>query len=328
MNGLPDTYLYSGSWGVQMELQDGKHKDPSSWFSYEPKFASNSFQGPTHGLYVTMPQLQTQNSPDHPIGNTIILYNITTTNTDPPINLGPGSWVGAGDTSSTIQQLQTLPFGINLGRENIFNGGLVFGGSYDSNRVAGNASWIKMGDAKGSAPNNDMSELLSTGRQKMNVNVQQGYLENNATVPTTIAFNSEGSGAGLQLPSGYQCGFDLYIRFNSSAQAPGLLIPGNLTDGSGGKYSTKCNVTRDSNGPMILGNTFFQAVYTYADQDGKTMYMTNANQFDLPIAPKVFDANAALTLVANGPQKTIATNKVEPWMLMVWMPFLGILSSL
>ncbi|KAF2235889.1 hypothetical protein EV356DRAFT_499111 [Viridothelium virens] len=85
------------------------------------------------------------------------------------------------------------------------------------------------------------------------------------------------------------CGNDMTITINGGDAT--IIIPGNITSSPDRCY-TRISSDPDSQ-TMVLGQPFLQAAYAYFDQDG-SIWVTQANQYDLPVNPQPFDPNAAL----------------------------------
>jgi hypothetical protein len=219
---------------------------------------------------------------------------VITTNGDPTIVLGSNSALnltGAGLPVELI--IPTVPFGVNFGHINIWNGSVTLGGRYDASRI-NSTSWTLVPE---SASGN--STFLKDGTQKTNVTLTfRGHSE---SFPAILDINHD----AIILPSSFNCSYNviesLVVRINSPNTSDPMLnvvIPSNLT------ASTDRCIQLQENDPnnhkVILGRPFFQATYAYVDKEGQ-VYLAAAHQYDLGIDAQPFNPTATMTPAASPP---------------------------
>ncbi|KAL1984890.1 hypothetical protein VTN96DRAFT_8549 [Rasamsonia emersonii] len=224
--------------------------------------------------------------------------------------------------SSTNETLPTVPFGLNLGYAGKWNGSLVFGGSYDENRIYWQMSWAIIPETS-----NGQGTFLSTGKQTIGsvalrlyeyqpdlspppnfdgypfgTSMDAGIV---AQAPAILDFSSE----ELVLPSQAWCGRNITLEFNDDVKnmSGGWFTPfkipilDELTSSPG-----RCSGPKDTNNstpPMILGKPFFQSTYLYVDTNGD-VYYSAVNRWDLPPNPVPFNASAFLKPPSPPPSAT------------------------
>lgn len=235
-------------------------------------------------------------------GNSIQLVR----NNNDSLVLGTNSFFNITSSSSLgWASTATVPFGINLGHNEIWNGSLVLGGSYDANRIT-SGSWALIPESS------QNGTFITTGQQNLtNATLE---LPNTAeqdlqVYPAVIDFNNE----AIILPKDINyCASDFVVKLNILLQnaaaetTPGtleVLIPGNIKSSPGRcKSSSSASV-------LVLGKPFFQAAYIMVPNPSGQVWLINAHQCDLPPQPEPFSTQAALT-AASAP--TSATPTASP----------------
>ncbi|KAL9084825.1 MAG: hypothetical protein Q9165_007893 [Trypethelium subeluteriae] len=200
----------------------------------------------------------------------------------PQVFLGPNA--NYSDTNSS-NIVPTTPFGINLGQAGVWNGSLTLSGSFDVNRIA-SKSWMQL------RTSGDGGYFSESGSRNTSGTIQ--WMGSSTDAEFALDFNSE----AIVLPVSANtsdgmgrspCGNDMTITINGGDA--NIIIPGNITSSPDRCY------TRNSSNPgfqtTVLGQPFLQAAYAYFDRDG-SIWVTQANQYDLPVNPQPFDPNAAL----------------------------------
>lgn len=200
----------------------------------------------------------------------------------PQVILGPNSNYSDTNSSTTVR---TTPFGINLGQAGVWNGSLTLSGTFDVNRIA-SPKWMRLRTP------GDGSFFIGKG-QKTTPGIIQG-VNSSADTNFELDFNSD----AIVLPSPQDtsangsvpaCGNDMTVIINGGEAT--IFVPGNVTNSPDRCYTRNSS---DSNlQTVVLGRPFLQAAYAYFDEDG-SIWVTQANQYDLPVNPQPFDSNAAL----------------------------------
>ncbi|KAF2017510.1 hypothetical protein BU24DRAFT_151907 [Aaosphaeria arxii CBS 175.79] len=183
-----------------------------------------------------------------------------------------------GYNESDPVNVTTVPFGLNIGRKDVFNGSISLNGNYDANRI-NSTSWINLGLQK---------SFLERGTLNVTANVHsmngKKVIETNATT-ILIDFNSP----AITLPKGHNC-TDLHISSLDSNSASSIHISDYLI-----ANETRCQVSSNDgeNSKVILGRPFFQATYLYAEKDG-SVFLAQANDYKLPPKAEKFDKQGKL----------------------------------
>ncbi|GIC86443.1 uncharacterized protein Aud_002815 [Aspergillus udagawae] len=239
--------------------------------------------------------------------------NLSVTQNDRHIlNLGNDSHLTV--TASGIDKntpIRTVPFGLNLGHKDEWNGSLAVGGIYDANRLTDDAtSWISIAETM-----NNNGTFLQTSKQTLSAVILRVWKYNPGSSGTNTSINAKVKRSGpfsisdesepsivyparldltsdsLILPQDW-CGRNITLEINmfpnrvASVSSSILIgIPGNLTDSS-----SRCSFEQNTE-EIILGRPFFQAAYLYVDVTGEVRILP-ANQYDLPPKPIPFNATA------------------------------------
>ena len=178
--------------------------------------------------------------------------------------------------SSTNKTIPTLPFGLNLGRAGHWSGSLVFGGDYDSNRVAAD-TWTIITASDSFISTGNISPWLQL-KQGASKDAGDGYF-------TNIALNED----VIRLPAEYDCGSDIYIEspqtLDSWVTLPSYFMTGRCTVGARGT----------SDDPVVLGVPFFQATYTFVSHNG-AVWAVQAHGLNLGPFPDQFVPTAAVRI--------------------------------
>lgn len=286
----------SSPWGVQVQNSTPTNGLDPPLVLYEI-VVSNSTVPDAPGGYTGCQQasLNIVKSQGLPVGSPIpLLAEPSTTNT---LVLGSNSSLEAGgrdaDDCPNIVVVPTVPFGLNLGREGAWDGSVMLGGWFDSNRVA-STSWFLV-------PESSTSTILQGGQQVVTVTI--------ASVPVsaTLDFNHD----SLVLPSSIPCNSNITITFAPSVD---ITIPSSLTSGS------RCSSS--GSGPATLGRPFFQAAYAYVDTAGQ-VFLTAANQYNLSVFPAEFQANATLQVPASPTTAAAPTSTTKKSAAATWRGRLG-----
>jgi hypothetical protein len=213
---------------------------------------------------------------------------VVTTNGDPTIVLGSNSTLNLTGTGLPAELLiPTVPFGINFGLINTWNGSVTLGGRYDANRI-NSTSWTLLPEYPNGNPT-----LLQYGQQEARVTLT--YQGRSESFPAVLDINYY----AIDLPSDFNCSDtsveSLVVGINNPNVSEPILniaIPSNLINSP-----DRC---MQLNGEVILGAPFFQAAYTYVDKDGH-VYLAAAHQYDLDIDAQPFNPTATMTPVAPPP---------------------------
>ncbi|GCB21715.1 hypothetical protein AAWM_04600 [Aspergillus awamori] len=225
--------------------------------------------------------------------NTLLLSQDTSLNITSTIN----------KTNSTT--IPSLPVGLNLGLQDKWNGSIVLGGNYDSNRIYDEPHWQTTPET--SAGN---TSFIDTGMLDISAVILQLYTTPNATasskdaeypfggtsvqetsktLPAMLDFNSE----FLSVPDESWCGRNISIVFNPDSESyPIFDIPvwAELVP------KERCQV---SSGEVVLGRPFFQAAYVYVNSAGD-VYFSSITTEDVDVATKPFDLHVQLSEAVNG----------------------------
>lgn len=186
----------------------------------------------------------------------------------------------SGNSISTVNDtFSTLPFGINLGLANAYDGSLVFGGSYDANRVAYQATWQKL-------PGNS-SDFLGSGRQEYTDGIRVGSPPSGSSQRVILDFQQEAVVITAGAATGVHCGQTLQIRLGDGqpVSIDASLLP------TLGRCSESDSAVQD--GSVLLGRPFFQAVYLYANSD-MSLYFAQAGKMSMSPNPTQFAPDQAL----------------------------------
>ncbi|PWY93072.1 hypothetical protein BO94DRAFT_622263 [Aspergillus sclerotioniger CBS 115572] len=215
------------------------------------------------------------------------------------------------DTSLTItttesnSTLSTLPVGINLGFANHWNGSLVLGGNYDSNRIynephwqttpetsSGNSSFITTGIQDISAVTINLFSIPNTTTPTTSYPFGSSSIESSTSaIPAILNFTSE----TISVPDSTYCGRNISIIFNPTEEAyPEFDIPvwGDLIP-----EGSRCEV--NSKGKFVLGRPFFQAAYLYVSAEGD-VYFSSVTRENVGVSPRGFDLHVRLSQVVEG----------------------------
>ncbi|PYH70920.1 uncharacterized protein BO88DRAFT_442378 [Aspergillus vadensis CBS 113365] len=206
-------------------------------------------------------------------------------------------------TNSTT--IPSLPVGLNLGLQNKWNGSVVLGGNYDSNRIYDEPHWQTTPET--SAGN---TSFIDTGMLDISAVILQLYTTPNATtssedaeypfggtsvqetsksLPAMLDFNSE----VLSVPDESWCARNISIVFNPDSESyPIFNIP--VWDELVPKE--RCQV---NSGKVVLGRPFFQAAYVYVNSAGD-VYFSSITTDDVDVATKPFDLHVQLSEAVNG----------------------------
>ncbi|GKZ24379.1 hypothetical protein AbraCBS73388_011190 [Aspergillus brasiliensis] len=209
----------------------------------------------------------------------------------------------ANKTNSTT--IPSLPVGLNLGLQDKWNGSLVLGGNYDSNRIYDEAHWQTTPET--SAGN---TSFIDTGMLDISAVILQLYTTPNETtssedaeypfggtsvqetsksLPAMLDFSSE----FLSVPDDSWCGRNISIVFNPDSESyPVFDIPvwGELVP------KERCEVSGDR---VVLGRPFFQAAYVYVNSAGD-VYFSSITTDDVAVATKPFDLHVQLSEAVSG----------------------------
>jgi hypothetical protein len=195
--------------------------------------------------------------------------------------------------------IPTVPFGINFGHINIWNGSVILGGRYDANRI-NSTSWALLPESA-----NGNSTFLKDGTQKVNVTLT--FRGRSESFPATLDINHD----AIVLPSSFNCSNAVVESLavgvnspNSSDPILNVVIPSNLTS------STDRCIQLAENDPnnniVLLGRPFFQATYAYVDKEGQ-LYLAAAHRYDLGIDAQPFNPTATMTPAASPPPRPSPT---------------------
>ncbi|RAK98140.1 uncharacterized protein BO80DRAFT_504265 [Aspergillus ibericus CBS 121593] len=233
-----------------------------------------------------------------PTSNTLLLGKDTTLTITSP------------NTTNTTT-LSTLPVGINLGLANHWNGSLVLGGNYDSNRIYNEPHWQTTPET---SSNN--STFITTGLQSLSAVTLNLYTTPNTTTTTSSSSSSELYPFGtstlqssttplpallnftsetITVPSLSWCNRNISIIFNPTEEAyPEFDIPiwGDLIPAG-----ERC-VVMDT-GVVVLGRPFFQAAYLYVAAEGN-VYFSSVTREDRPVVTREFDLHVRLSEAVEG----------------------------
>lgn len=239
--------------------------------------------------------------------------------------LGPNSSLGLSQSKDTVP---TVPFGLNLGRDEVWNGSVMFGGSYDENRIYGQTGWASV-----PAASNGKGTFLSSGKQAVgSVAIRLFHYDASGALPAGSAgwpFGTSMDGGvvkqvpalldftsdSLILPNPKWCGMNISLEFNvdvtntSSGYYGTFSIPilDQLTSSSA-RCSADDSIGANSSAPaMTLGKPFFQSTYIYVDTHGD-LYFSAVNRWDFPIKAVPFDATALL----NPPTPPASATQTSP----------------
>ena len=188
------------------------------------------------------------------------------------------------DTNSSTS-VRTTPFGINLGQDGVWNGSLTLSGTFDVNRIA-SPKWMPL------RISGDKNYFTSSAQKNASGTIQA--INSSMDTDFELDFNSEA--IVLPAPADHPsngpvpaCGNDMTVIFNGGETT--IFIPGNLTESPDRCYTR--NRSDPNSQAMILGRPFLQAAYAYFDENG-AIWVTQANQYNLPVNPQPFDSDAAL----------------------------------
>ncbi|KAI9696177.1 MAG: hypothetical protein M1820_008245 [Bogoriella megaspora] len=200
-------------------------------------------------------------------------------------NLFLGSNSSYQDAASSAM-IPTAPCGVNFGQKGVWNGSLTLMGVYDANRIA-SKSWKQLRPVTGA------DYFLEEGHNVFLAKIQGPATTMNTTIEVDLQSDAivlPSSQTSTAVGPKWMCGNDMEVTFNNGEAS--IIIPGNLTKSPDRCYTRS---TTDPNSQITtLGRPFLQAAYLYFDKNGST-WMTQANQYDLPVDPQPFDAEAELT---------------------------------
>ena len=200
----------------------------------------------------------------------------------PQLVLGPDTSYPDANSSASVA---TVPFGINLGQAGVWNGSLTLSGTFDVNRIA-STRWSRL-------PVPGSGDYFTSDEQSSVPGLVQ-LQGSSAETQFQFDFNSEGiilpaSESDLDGENNPVCGKDMTLVMNGGETT--ILLPGNVTSPPDRCFDG--NTTGSLSHTIILGRPFLQAAYAYFDQDG-SVWVTQANQYNLPVNPQPFSSDAAL----------------------------------
>lgn len=291
----------SAPWGVDVSAitSDGR-PDPNSNTLRHLAFSSNSSLSPqdvtsTQSIYSSA----TSYGPDNSQSQMWIPAIGGNLNLGPNNNLTVSTpTTSSGSTISIVNNSFTaLPFGLNLGRANAWNGSLVFGGSYDTNRLADRA-WHKLPGA----PN---SFFVVSGREEIGSssgpNVTVGRPPPGTQQRVILDFTSDAVTLTPGASVGSNCGQSLPIAISGASWS---------IDGALLQAPNRCTQNDPSvpDGTVILGKPFFQATYLYADADS-SLYIAQAGSMNLPPNPTPFASSQPIKSAPSSPPAPSPSSK-------------------
>jgi hypothetical protein len=180
-------------------------------------------------------------------------------------------------------EVPTVPFGLNLGFKDNWNGSVTFNGYYDANRV-NSTSWIPLHDSEVG----DYANFLHEGSIQFRARVRSEGHEEPEEFHVTLSFNQP----HIVLPKSLACSALSIEPVNANPTYP-ITIPNYLISNK-----ERCSV-RDSDETeyertaINIGRSFFQAAYIYAQRNA-SVYIAQANDYDLPSRMERFDAKQIL----------------------------------
>lgn len=177
----------------------------------------------------------------------------------------PASKLWATPVVLISQLFKLFLFGFNFGNYSVSNGSLMFGGWYDSNRIA-SSSWILLPDST----NN--SGFLDVGKLDVESTYWNGSTFNTTNV--TLDFNNPKLEFPFWDPTWDYCTENSFSFKDAQGKSVNITIPLDLAD-------TDC-ITEEANPSLsipALGWPFFRAAYVYVDENGKA-YIAAANYND------------------------------------------------
>ena len=198
----------------------------------------------------------------------------------PRIVVGPNANYTDANTSASVP---TIPFGINLGQNGVWNGSLTLSGTFDVNRIA-STRWMQLRSSSSEGYLSGNGQNGSGTIQGINSPIHTDF-ELDFNSEAIILPNPESIGGGSDLA----CGNDLTFIMNGGEVS--IRIPGNITNAADRCYIR--NTSDQQSQVTVLGRPFLQAAYAYFDDNG-SIWVTQANQYDLPVNPQPFDSVAAL----------------------------------
>lgn len=214
-------------------------------------------------------------------------------NSQEKIILGSNSHINISTSSDSIGKISTptVPFGLNLGHNENWNGSLVLGGDYDANRVTSGV-WNLVNESA-----NGNSTFLTSGQQSLST-VTLKFKSTNSSTEAVETYNAiiDLNSDAIALPTNAgiglcEAGFSIVLKTISgqtkNAENVTIAIPADLTSPSG-----RCNIDND-NSSITLGRPFFQAAYVYVDTKGE-LWFNPAHQTNLPPNPSPFNSTQTL----------------------------------
>ncbi|KAF2489261.1 hypothetical protein BU16DRAFT_531585 [Lophium mytilinum] len=214
---------------------------------------------------------------------------------DQTVLLGPNSHLNVTSPDKDNLASSTVPFGLNLGRNSTWNGSITLNGYYDAARI-NSTSWISVDPY---TRINGNTTILSSGMQIVEIFLRgRNPSISSRARNATFDFNSD----AIVLPNGFDCGDNIAVNIisdtNDALVNYDIAVPGYLMDAEG-----RCRTHKHSDDDLAditLGRPFFQAAYAYVNETG-ALFLAQANDYDLPIDAKQFDASAALAPPASPP---------------------------
>ncbi|KAI9654777.1 MAG: hypothetical protein M1821_005771 [Bathelium mastoideum] len=270
-------------WGLNVSVLTGGSESFQSIYQVfiggVPLNSSAGAERPSSTSSTHQPQVTAVSSVLQQDNGEISAINIINDGT-PQIILGPNATYPDTNTSASVQ---TIPFGINLGQAGTWNGSLTLSGTFDVNRIA-STKWMRLpisGDFFASGEQDSLPGSIRLTSSSTDTQFELDLNSDAIILPASENASDDGSSPA--------CGEDMTIIMNGGDTT--ILLPGNVTNSPSRCY------TRDSSDPLAktttLGRPFLQAAYAYFDQDG-SVWVTQANQYDLPVNPQPFDSSAAL----------------------------------
>ncbi|KAF2180405.1 hypothetical protein K469DRAFT_714786 [Zopfia rhizophila CBS 207.26] len=207
---------------------------------------------------------------------------MTGANNDDVLNLGTTSNLTASANGTADTDVQTVPFDINVGTKDVLSGSITLSGYYDANRINA-TSWIPL-------PKSKDSPFLNNGITQFNIHVynKDSKTNTNTTRTATLDFNND----TIVVPSSYPCSKLTVQPFDAVPLYP-ITISGYLLTNKSRCYQREKDDSSAQKGSIMLCKPFFQAAYVYVERDGQ-VYLTQANDYDLPSKPEKFDAKAEI----------------------------------
>jgi len=198
----------------------------------------------------------------------------------------------------SFQEVETVPYGVNVGVNGTYNGSLVLNGWYDSNRIA-STSWYLVPESVGNASfltTGSLDVLISLRNATYNA-ILDPFATESIMFPSTLFPHGMNGYAGICWNASTSSAEQLVISFPEYAEHARLDIPF-ATEIIKPDAACLDSSSLDDVSQITLGLPFLQAAYMYVDTEGR-VYLTAANTLNATsLSMEKFDPNATLTLPA------------------------------